>query len=100
MNYLDEMRKKHFSKSLHLFNFQKCYDSIVIDRYYSQKIQSVRDIYDITDFCNRYDCYMILVAIKDDIGMIAIIRQRNPENYLFADTPYKKLLFKTPICVN
>ena len=95
-NYLDEFRKKHFSVSLHLFDFKKAYSEIVKERYYVQKIQSVNDVADAEAFAFKYNCNIFTISVQNDIGMIVVLRQRQEENYLFADMP----MFTTLICVN
>jgi hypothetical protein len=101
-NYIEEFRKKHFSVQLHLFNYTKAYDSICLNKCYSQKIQSVKDFSDCQEFAHRHDCNLFTTENPEGLGMIAVIKQRNKENYLFAKLLYRvnNDVLETLICVN
>jgi hypothetical protein len=99
-NYIDELRKKHFSIQLNLFNYEKMYGNIVSQKYAVQKIQSVKDLYEVIDFSARYNCILYLSDIKNEIGLIVIIKQSNPKNPFFFCVIHKPTLLITQYSVN
>jgi hypothetical protein len=80
---MDELRKRHFATQLHLFDYKRCYEGIVRNKYFCTRIQSVKDLYDVIYFCEQHDCFYYLTEERDVLGLMAVIKQNSHENPLF-----------------
>lgn len=82
-NNFDKLRKNHFSKPLHLFNYSSAYSGIVSRGFYVQKIQSILDLSNAETFSRQYGCLIFVSDCINDIGMILILKKVDEKYPLF-----------------